>query len=153
MATCRKCPNNIPSSILIEGKRRILSNRKYCLTCSPWGQHNTRILDGDPLKRKSREARDKNIECVIAYRQRTKLKAIAYKGGKCERCPYDRCVSALTFHHLDPSQKDFTISHSTRRWEVIQVELDKCIMLCRNCHAEEHDRLYQQGLLEKDSNL
>lgn len=141
MNTCRRCPNTIPSAILVDGKRKILSNRKYCLSCSPWGQHNTRILDGDKLITHSRTARDGNVQHVNDYRQRMKLRAIAYKGGRCERCPYDRCPSALTFHHLDPSQKDFTISQVTRRWEVVRAELDKCIMLCMNCHAEEHDRL------------
>lgn len=44
-------------------------------------------------------------------RKREKLKkdAIEYKGGKCQICGYDKCDSALEFHHLDPSQKDFGI--------------------------------------------
>jgi hypothetical protein len=36
--------------------------------------------------------------------------AIAYKGGECSICGYNKCVAALEFHHLNPSEKDFTIS-------------------------------------------
>lgn len=55
-------------------------------------------------------------------------------------CGYNRCTRALGFHHLDPSKKDFGIggAHS-RSWAVIQAELDKCILVCSNCHDEIHD--------------
>ena len=72
-----------------------------------------------------------------------KAKAVAYKGGCCSVCGYDRCLRALEFHHVDPSSKDFTISNMTAtwRWDMIQAELDKCVLLCANCHREEHERL------------
>ena len=50
-----------------------------------------------------------NYNHVKAFRKRTKEKAVEYKGGKCKICNYDRCVSALEFHHLEPSKKDFTL--------------------------------------------
>lgn len=69
-----------------------------------------------------------------------KEKGIAYKGGKCERCGYCKSKWALNFHHLDPATKSFNIgSATTRSWKVVQAELDKCILLCANCHAEEHE--------------
>lgn len=78
-------------------------------------------------------------------RRRRKLKAMAveYKGGACGKCGYSRCISALEFHHVDPSQKDFAISTtgSTRAWSKIQKELDKCILVCSNCHREIHEEL------------
>lgn len=69
--------------------------------------------------------------------------AVAYKGSKCERCGYDRCVEALEFHHTDPTKKDFNISSKghTRSWNRVQAELDKCVMLCANCHREIHAEL------------
>ena len=69
--------------------------------------------------------------------------AVAYKGNKCARCGYDRCVDALEFHHKDPAQKDFNISSKghTRSWERVKEELDKCEMLCANCHREIHAKL------------
>jgi predicted HNH restriction endonuclease len=75
------------------------------------------------------------------HRRRAKLRAIEYKGGKCSRCGYDSCVAALDFHHTDPSQKDLAIGSSGHlAWETLKSELDKCLLLCANCHREEHDR-------------
>ena len=82
-------------------------------------------------------------ESVILWRKRTKIKLIEYKGGKCEKCGYDKCVGALEFHHLDPNEKDFNISKSghSRSWKRVKDELDKCILLCSNCHKETHEEL------------
>lgn len=76
---------------------------------------------------------------TIAYRQKVKLKCIEYKGGKCERCGYNKCVYALDFHHLNLKEKDFNISKkSYLSWDKIKAELDKCILVCANCHREIH---------------
>ena len=66
--------------------------------------------------------------------------AVQYKGGQCSRCGYNKCVEALEFHHLDSSQKDFGISEKgyTRSWERVREELEKCILVCANCHRELH---------------
>lgn len=75
------------------------------------------------------------------WRRRVKDKAIEYKGGKCSRCNYDKCKEALEFHHTEPSHKDFGIAQkgATRSWERVKVELDKCILVCANCHREIHN--------------
>lgn len=71
--------------------------------------------------------------------KKLKLDAVAYKGGKCERCGYDKCNGAMTFHHTDPSIKDADWNRMRKwSWEKIKAELDKCEMLCANCHHEEH---------------
>ena len=71
--------------------------------------------------------------------------AVEYKGGRCQVCGYDRCIEALEFHHLDPTQKDFGISHKgyTRSWEKVKEEVEKCILLCANCHREFHAGILQ----------
>ncbi len=81
--------------------------------------------------------------CLVNFRRfALKQKCLQYKGGKCENCGYNKSNRALTFHHLDPSEKEFSISGKhCRKWEVIRKELDKCKLLCANCHAEEHERL------------
>jgi 5-methylcytosine-specific restriction endonuclease McrA len=80
-------------------------------------------------------------------KRRKKLRELArdYKGGKCQICGYDKCSRALSFHHLDPSKKDFTISARglTRSWTKLQEEIDKCVLLCANCHMEVHDGITQ----------
>ena len=85
---------------------------------------------------------------VKNYRQRLKEKAIEYKGGKCQHnnCGYNKCNRALEFHHLDPNEKDFGISsYTTLSWDKIKKELDKCILVCANCHREIHDEIYNTG--------
>lgn len=68
-----------------------------------------------------------------------KLKAVKYKGGKCIKCGYDRCYAALQFHHRDPTQKEMNWNKlRSQRWSFIEKELDKCDLLCGNCHVEEH---------------
>lgn len=43
----------------------------------------------------------------------------------------------MEFHHVDPSSKLFGIgSGDTRSWETVKAELDKCVLLCSNCHKE-----------------
>lgn len=72
------------------------------------------------------------------YAQLQKIAAIDYKGGKCFNCSYNKNQSCLEFHHKDPSKKDFTFGGVNRSFESCKNELDKCIMLCVNCHREEH---------------
>lgn len=77
---------------------------------------------------------------LIAKNKVTKSKCVEYKGGKCEKCGYNKSQSALHFHHVDPATKAFSIaSRQSCSFEELKAELDKCIMLCANCHAEEHD--------------
>lgn len=83
------------------------------------------------------------MEAVHKRRVDIKRLAVEYKGGKCEICSYSKSIKALEFHHTDPTQKDFAISGGgkTRSFDKMKVELDKCLMLCANCHREEHERL------------
>lgn len=75
-----------------------------------------------------------------------KLKCVEYKGGSCTSCGYSKYVGALEFHHRDPSEKDFIVSTArSLSWEKVRVELDKCDLLCSNCHRETHATL--QGLI------
>jgi hypothetical protein len=68
-----------------------------------------------------------------------KQKALEYKGGVCHGCGYSACPNAMVFHHLDPSKKEFNFGGSTNRsWASMKTELDKCVLLCANCHAEVH---------------
>lgn len=79
-------------------------------------------------------------EATQKRREKIKVMAIAYKGGKCQCCGYDKCSQALEFHHIDPTQKDFGLGAKgyTRSWEKNKEELDKCVIVCANCHREIH---------------
>lgn len=88
----------------------------------------------------------KNKYNVDKKRWDLKLKAIAYKGGKCNCCGYNKYPTALEFHHLDRENKDFTISKiaHTRSWIRIENEIDKCELLCANCHREHEFEKYSK---------
>ncbi len=75
---------------------------------------------------------------VQRRRRKLKIMAIEYKGGKCAICGYNKFAGALDFHHLDSSQKSYGISAKgyTRSFESMKKELDKCILVCANCHRE-----------------
>ena len=70
--------------------------------------------------------------------QERKQYLVDLRGGCCERCGYDRYLGALDFHHLDASTKEFSISDTMRALEKDLEELEKCILLCANCHREAH---------------
>lgn len=79
--------------------------------------------------------------------RRKKLRNMAreLKGNKCALCGYSKCKRVLSFHHIDPKKKDFSLSERglTRSWEKIQKEIKKCVLLCANCHMEVHDGITQ----------
>ena len=84
-------------------------------------------------------------EAVKKRRKKLRQMARKYKGGSCELCGYSKCSRALSFHHKDPKQKSFGIAVKglTRSWDAIRTEIDKCILLCANCHMEVHDGITQ----------
>ena len=58
-------------------------------------------------------------------------------------CGYSACLSALEFHHRDPKEKDFGISrhkylNREETKQKLRIELDKCDLICSNCHRERH---------------
>ncbi|MFH1189904.1 MAG: hypothetical protein V1682_04370 [Candidatus Omnitrophota bacterium] len=98
-------------------------------------------------KRKYSDRRQYLIRAVHARRKKVRQMAVEYKGGKCEICGYNRCIDALEFHHNDISGKKFGISEKgyTRSWKDVKDELDKCVMICANCHRELHAKLAASG--------
>jgi len=84
-------------------------------------------------------------QAVAKRRLILRRQAIAYRGGQCAICGYKKSLQALEFHHLDSGQKDFGISAKgyTRSWDRVKKELDKCVLLCANCHREIHDGVTQ----------
>jgi transposase len=77
-------------------------------------------------------------DAVSGRRRRVKQRLVEEAGGACEACGYDRCIGALHFHHLDPTEKIFSLSHRgvSRSLAKARGEAAKCMLLCGNCHAE-----------------
>ncbi len=81
-------------------------------------------------------------EYVKRWRKKCKQRIIDAMGGSCVICGYNKCHSALVLHHLDPSKKDFelgSIRANPKNWNAIVNELQKCVLVCQNCHCELHE--------------
>ena len=63
-----------------------------------------------------------------------------YKLSKgCSVCGYNKCARALDFHHN--GDKEFNISQTREiSLDRIKIEMDKCIILCANCHSLCHSK-------------
>ena len=88
-------------------------------------------------KRKYADRREELIKAVAKRRRKIKTLAIEYKGGKCQVCGYNKYQGALDLHHIT-GEKEFGIGDKgyTRSWEKVKAELDKCVLVCANCHRE-----------------
>lgn len=121
---------------------------------------STKIDISNPIKKCTKCHKDKNIndfykfsdsvdgyswECKICNYQRKinqknliKERLINLKGGCCEICGYNKFIQGLDFHHLDPKLKSFKISSIQKNDIKLKEEIDKCQLLCVNCHRELH---------------
>jgi hypothetical protein len=160
MKTCTICKKEFPNRILVDGKYRNTQRRKYCLECSPFGQHNTIRLEqekqenclkcGNKLKGKqtmycSKKCKFSKLGNSYKSQKKRRLNGkkelVLKKGGCCEKCGYDKNLRALEFHHKDPSLKSFGVSYisiASKSWDDVLIEIEKCQLLCSNCHREHH---------------
>jgi len=82
--------------------------------------------------------------CVTHWRRwnrnNIKSKLIKMLGGKCVHCEGVFPMAAFDFHHIDPKQKDFTITNeiANKPFKELENEVKKCILLCANCHRVVH---------------
>jgi hypothetical protein len=164
--SCKKCSGEIPRTIVIEGKKRNLQTRKYCLTCSPFGKHNTAQIhrrddEGNlqiavkECKRCGKSHTQKGRKCPTCnfnHRKEMVLSRVqSIVGNACWFCGYSLTWRNLAFHHVDPSQKLFNLSsrECMLRWERIFNEMKKCILVCHNCHGEIHEGLILEDRVQE----
>ena len=160
---CRKCEKTFPISVWIDGKKRNLQKRKFCLECSPFGLHNTRPLDGVGIRVGSRgdvvicrlggktqnHNQKKGEVCWTCQaknaRHQRMNKLTGMLGGSCWICGYNKCTQGLDFHHMRPEEKSFQLSAREMQyaWERIWNEVQKCCLICCRCHREVHAGLIQ----------
>lgn len=79
------------------------------------------------------------VDAVTRRRRKIKKQAVEYLGGKCMDCSLaDECYDIYDFHH--EGSKDFAISQRghSRSWDRVKKELNKCVLLCSNCHRKRH---------------
>lgn len=98
-------------------------------------------------RRKSLTYEQKNVDKVIRSRQKKKQTLVEYKGGKCERCGLKTHIMDLyDFHHIDPSKKEFGLGGGGKNLSIekCKEEVDKCMLVCKNCHYTIHYELKVQ---------
>ena len=149
---CRKCKRNKSSTDFHAGKRQ-------CKSCVSEYYHANKKAIRDKQKKWYTENKETKKEYVKEWRannpaqpeqkrtytndRRAKLKekCVEYMGGGGKDCGVNtNHYRVYDFHHLDTSTKLFSISTGGRSksWEKVKNELDKCEMLCANCHRMRH---------------
>ena len=111
---CSKCKISKPKEGFYTRKRNTSTLSSLCRVCN--------------RENRNHRARSFKAECV------------EYKGGECQVCGYASSMAALDFHHIDPSKKSFAIGscRKTKFNDDIEKELDKCALVCANCHRAIH---------------
>lgn len=120
-------------------ERYRLKNKEYYAKASLKYYHNNK----EKCAEKARKWRLANLDYIRVKQKEDKRKrkdeAIAYLGSVCNHCQGKFHPAIYEFHHLDPSTKDRDPSKMLQlRWERLKEELDKCILLCANCHRLTH---------------
>ncbi len=81
------------------------------------------------------------IDSKKNWRQKAREYLAVAFGGKCTICGYDKVISALDYHHVDPKSKDSMLSTAMRNgyaWKRVVEEARKCTLVCCRCHREIH---------------
>ena len=129
-----------------EQRREIVNGYKTCPKCH---EKFSLIPENFYIKKSGKfHCWCKKCNDTITYQKQTERKklCVEYKGGKCSICGYNRYIGSLDFHHVDPTKKEFNISRlRTYTWDILKLELDKCICVCKNCHGEIHGKLKMVG--------
>jgi len=92
------------------------------------------------------------LKQAVARRRRVlKLRAVEIMGGACMFCGYGKHVAVLEFHHVHAETKSFGVSSGgfSRSWLSIYEELQKCVLVCANCHREIETGLIQKEAVER----
>ena len=135
--------------------KRVSKDNQYCCSC------NVKLTDENAYNRKIRNiyssyCKDCHCKNTLNRRRNFKQNCVDYKGGSCQKCGYNKDLTALEFHHLNPEEKEMLLSKMMNKpWELTKKELDKCVVLCSNCHREEHSIINKKKKQEKEflSNL
>jgi hypothetical protein len=157
---CCTCKDVKPASEFYKNKTIIGGRSRRCKACSlamhkEWrGRMYSHKAGRECMRNYFKQWRENNPEKEKAHsakehqrrvRARNYILSEAKKDG-CVVCGYNKCRTALDLHHIDPSEKENLIG-KIRGIQGMKDEIQKCVVLCKNCHAELH-----AGLLS-DSNI
>lgn len=134
---CPTCKLELPISSFGKSKNEPDGLSFYCLLCRR-NRSRKQYYGGQ---------RDRKTKRYNA----TKELYIGKFGGKCTRCGYFEFPGSLDFHHIDPKEKDFTPTQLFfKSIKAIDKEIDKCALLCSNCHRGYHNDEWGGRWVKKD---
>lgn len=130
--------------------------KRYCIVCGKELKGSQRKFCSAVCKQKD-YYNNKGGNSNSSYRQflkslKRKLEFVELKGGKCEICGYDKNLSSLEFHHVDPSLKKYRLDGrflANASYEKILEEVDKCMLVCSNCHKELHHENHEMTFVKQ----
>ncbi len=136
MKECPKCKQTKSLEEFGNNKRTKDGKQRYCKICQAEFDHNHYLKDVDKHKTRRRKNQQTIAQWLREYKQKC----------SCKKCGEKRWY-VLEFHHIDPKEKDFNISDLKRRSiKGMLKELEKCEVLCSNCHTEFHYLEREQGI-------
>ena len=113
---------------------------KICTTCKIAKPNEGFAIDKRRQTGRNPQCRRCQLDAKKLKRANNKAKAVEYSGGKCKRCGIiSKCLDIYDFHHRNPLEKESSLNRLVNTdWESIIKELDKCYLLCSNCHKITH---------------
>ena len=114
---------------------------KLCTHCDTTKSKNEFYKQSKPDKDwNCRDSMCKPCRSTYSSKRRRDIKIVAveYKGGKCLDCNKTYPPEVYDFHHRDPNKKDFSVGQNSKSFKSIKKELNKCDLLCSNCHRIRH---------------
>jgi len=127
-------------------KRREYQRKHYSENSKKINKVRKTWRENTPEKQK--KYRERKAKTDKQRRERVKKYVNNYKLSKgCAICGYRKCAEALVFHHIDNGNKKFDVASVAKNGANvgrIKNEIDKCMVLCSNCHAELHTKLRKE---------
>jgi hypothetical protein len=133
----------IAGMIRLDWEKVVLEMQKCVLLCRECHNVLTQQLARSKPNRSSKAIYKSN------RKDEQKWQCVEYLGSHCQICGRIHVdLPKYEFHHVCPTEKDFCISENLlMRWELLRLELDKCALLCGNCHASFHFGRYRDLIL------
>ena len=126
MKYCPKCEQEKSADEFSFSNKQKGIRQPYCRVCKNLDYKTKYSRKPEYIDRNHKRRRD-NHQKVLEYKSQF----------SCIACPESDPI-CLDFHHLDPSEKEFNLTQSSFSWNRLKKEIEKCIVICSNCHRKLH---------------
>lgn len=164
---CSRCKEYLPIANFGKQTNSPFGLRSWCKDCRKrerkqgarriraYKQRYYQEHKADILAKSHRRYLEKRGEVLAQMAERNRLfraKYIVMMGGECQRCGFVRFQSSLAFHHVDPTQKNGTVQAAVVCGDHnrAMAELDKCVLLCFNCHQAYHAGEWEAKFIKRE---